>query len=389
MEINGIKLNSFDSSHVREEYGTSLCIAPQKVWSLPKNKAHMKETILNSDEYFKLVKKDGYWYQYEKNLAGKSFMFSKTISKKNKLYSNKADNVPHIVEFLSEAVPSGTILVGETYLKGKRSSDVTKVMGCLAPKAIKRQENDEDKIIFYIHDILMYNGTLICNQQNYVRYQILKKVFNDCGLANNKFIELAEEIITDDGVGALQSLFNDGEEGMVLKKKTGIYHPDARPAWELIKFKKSTGDLDVICLGFEPPNKVYNGSQLDTWDLWVDEYNRVHSSKLQPHYIPVTKAYVKNWIGALKIGVYDGNDLIQLGTVSSGLTEVLLEMIKNDPELFINKPLTIGAMEINYKDKTLRHAYVNSKVGYYGFRDDLELTDCTWEKMCSAEVGGN
>lgn len=384
MEVNGIKINKFEASEVRQRFGSSLLIDPMKIWALPKNRAHMKEELLNSDEYFKLEKKDGYWYQYEKNTEGNSAMFSRTISKKTGYYLDKSGNIPHIAKVLDEKLPSGTILIGETYIPGKTSSDVTTIMGCLAPKAVARQEEDESKRIHYfVHDILMYNGTLLLNVDNYVRYQILKKVFNDCQIFD-PYIELAQEITTD-GVEALNDLLNSGEEGLVLKKKAGRYHPAAKPAWETIKFKRTTGDLDVICLGFEPPTKEYTGSEIDSWKYWADELNKIHSTPGAGR-IPVTKAFASGWIGALKIGVYDEGNLIQLGTVSSGLTEALLSVIESDPDTFLNKPLVVGAMEINEEDKTLRHPYINSKKGYYGFRDDIDIEDCTWDKMLIAKM---
>ena len=124
MEINGVKINGFDASGVKENFGTSLLIDPMKVWALPKNKSHMKEELLNSEEYFKLVKKDGYWYQFEKNSEGTSAMFSRTISKKTGYYLDKSGNIPHIADVLDKKLPKGTILIGETYLPGDRKSVV-------------------------------------------------------------------------------------------------------------------------------------------------------------------------------------------------------------------------------------------------------------------------
>lgn len=384
MKINGTKINEFEASAVRENFGTSLLIDPMKVWALPKNKGHMKEELLNSDEYFKLVKKDGYWYQYEKNSEGGSGMYSRTVSKKTGFYLDKSGNIPHIADVLDKKLPKGTILIGETYIPGKTSSDVTTIMGCLAPKAVARQEEDESKRMhYYVHDILMYNGKLLLEVDNYVRYQILKKVFNECQLLDS-YIELAEEVKTD-GVKALNDLLNKGEEGLVLKKKVGIYHPAAKPAWETIKFKRTTADMDVVCLGFEPPTKLYTGSEVESWKYWADNLNHIYSEKADGR-VPVTKAFANNWIGALKIGVYDEGEMIQLGTVSSGLTETLLRVIESDPDTFLNKPLVVGAMEVNEEEKTLRHPYINSKKGYCGFRDDIDIEDCTWEKILIAEM---
>lgn len=374
MKINNTEINDFNSADIDSLYPKAMMIMPMKVWSLPKNKSHMKEEVLNDDKYFKTVKKDGYWYQLEKTMDGECFLFSKTVSKKTGLLSEKGENVPHIIQPLLSKIPNGTVMVGEIYIQGKTSSDITKIMGCLPEKAIERQKLDEDKVSFYVHDLLMYKNTSLLEVGAYDRFKLLTKAFEICGLNDEPFIEIAE-LITTDGVEALSRLLNEGEEGLILKLKDGAYFPDKRPSWNTIKFKRTTGDLDVVCMGYEAPTKIYAGKEINDWKYFDTDGTSV------------TKAYKNGWIGALKIGVYIDNVLTQIGTVSSGLTEDLLIKIAADPESFTNKALTVGAMEINEEDKTLRHPFVNSKVGTFGFREDMDIKDCTWEKMLVAKIG--
>ena len=54
-------------------------------------------------------------------------------------------------------LPTDTILIGEIYYPGGSSKNTTEIMGCLAPKAIERQNGTYGKIHYYVHDILMYN----------------------------------------------------------------------------------------------------------------------------------------------------------------------------------------------------------------------------------------
>ena len=42
------------------------------------------------------------------------------------------------------------------------------------------------------------------------------------------------------------------------------------------------------------------------------------------------------------------------------------------------KPIEVSAMEMEADTKALRHGK------FLGFRDDLSLADCTWEKMIGA-----
>src|SRR5574344_767913 len=42
------------------------CIQAMKIWKLPDGKENMFPQVCNSGDYFAELKKDGYWYQFEK-----------------------------------------------------------------------------------------------------------------------------------------------------------------------------------------------------------------------------------------------------------------------------------------------------------------------------------
>ena len=44
----------------------ALCIEPMKVWKIPEGKEYKFAEVANSGDYFAELKKDGYWYQFEK-----------------------------------------------------------------------------------------------------------------------------------------------------------------------------------------------------------------------------------------------------------------------------------------------------------------------------------
>ena len=165
------------------------CIQAMKIWKLPDGKENMFPQVCNSGDYFAELKKDGYWYQFEKT-EHYSYLFSRNISANTGILTEKLNNVPHIAESL-DCLPSGTILIGEIYYPGKTSKDVTKIMGCLAPEAIIRQQSS-GLIHYYLHDVIRYNGVDLQDKGAWTRYQVLKAIWDKFNLSQYHFLELAE-----------------------------------------------------------------------------------------------------------------------------------------------------------------------------------------------------
>jgi ATP-dependent DNA ligase len=297
-------------------------------------------------------------------------------------------------------LPEGTILVGEIYYPGKRSKDVTPIMGSLPEKAIERQNGEYGLLHYYIHDILRYRNTDLISYGASIRYNILKAVYNKLfSLEKVDFIELAERV--DENIQEfVADALARGEEGAVLKKKTAPYTPGKRPAWDTIKIKK-TDTCDAVCMGFSDPTKYYNG-KLDVgpnytgkdakeWPYWVIEQrdsifpedSKIVSEKTVPigqteiirsplyGTVPVTKAYYHGWKTSMDVGAYDDNGtLVKIGSVSSGLNEDIQRIAGSNPELYIGEVVELAGMEKNHEDKTLRHFY------FKNFRDDKNPKDC-------------
>ena len=368
---------SFNIEAIQQYAPEAKCIPAMKIWKLPDGKEDKFSEICNSNEYFAQLKKDGYWYQYEKT-AHYQYLFSRNVSKTTGILTEKIANVPHIAEALS-CLPSGTIIIGEIYYPGKTSKDVTRIMGCLPEEAIKRQQQ-EGLIHFYIHDIIQYNNIDIQNEGAWARYQVLKRVWDKYNLSQYCYLELADVVIEDIQEATAEALQN-GEEGMVLKKKSYPYAPDKRPAWSTIKIKKMDY-VDVICMGFCDATKKYTGKETPIWKYWETpeglkegEYF-LWSCKYPGYYIPITKGYYYGWKTAVRIGAFDKNGkLIEIGTVASGLTDELREDFSKNPEKYLNRVVSIQCMEKNSKDHTLRHGF------FKGFRDDKNLEDCTLDTI--------
>lgn len=376
------------------------CIQAMKIWKLPDGKENLFPNACNSGEYFAELKKDGYWYEFEKT-EHYEYLFSRNVSATTGILTEKLANVPHIKEALS-ILPYGTILIGEIYYPGKTSKDVTKIMGCLAPEAIKRQQTN-GLIHFYLHDVIKYNGFNLQDEGAWTRYQVLVSIWNKYNLGQYPFMELAEAVETNIQEFTAEAL-SKGEEGAVLKKKDAVYSPDKRPAWSSIKIKKMDF-LDCICIGFEEPTKYYEGKEIGTWQYWevadpffYDCFEETHCfggwenyRKIQGNYYieylhnpslivndgdhlykPITKGYFYGWKTSMKLGALDDKgNIVEIGTVSSGLTDELKEQFSKNPELYLNRVVSIQCMQKDCKEHTLRHGF------FKGFRDDKNLEDCT------------
>lgn len=341
--------------------------------------AQLKQAC-ESGDYFGQLKKDGAFYQYVKGLNGKSYLFGRTISKKTGVLTEKGANVPHIMSAL-DCLPSRTVLIGEIYYPGKSSKDVVSIMGCLPEKAIERQNGEYGKIYYYIHDILIFNGVNLVSSKtnNELRYKILKKIFYLYHLNDFNYINLAFSW-TDNLYERIGDALSAGEEGMVIKKKDGIYEPGKRPMTNL-KAKK-VDFADVIIIGFETPTVEYYGKEIENWEYWVGTDDHESRLPIGHHYgelcvIAVTKPYYMEWNNSrIKIGAYNNEGkIINIGTIHSGISDFMKEDMSNNPDKYLNKVCSIQMMEKDSKEHTIRH-------GFFKFmREDKDPKDCTIESI--------
>lgn len=324
--------------------------APQLI-NKPKSEADLHQRLVSGD-YFGEVKKDGALYQIVKDVNGEVFLFSRTISKKTGFYVNKIDNVPHIKEWAIDCLPNDSILLGEIYYPGLTSKDVTKVMGALPDKAIARQNNNP--IHYYVHDILRWHGVSFLSKSNIERYEILLDV-PIYPYEELPWLEMTEAY-TDNLPAILESVFAAGEEGMVFKKKDGLYLPGKRPTYNV---KAKTEDtVDAIITGFVAPERVYTGKELDSWGYWEGD-------------TPVTKAYANGWVAGIEIGAWDNNGhVIPFASVTSGMTDFLRDDMAINSTKYLGKVVEVQCMSKDKDAMSLRHPRLIQ------IRDDKESTDC-------------
>ena len=369
-------MDYFNKDNISELYpeAEDMMLPAMLIWKLPAGKEDKLSEVCENGDYFLEEKVDGAFYQFVKT-QNYSYLFGRTVSRKTGLLTEKGANVPHIIDALS-AVPADTAIVGEIYVPGGTSKDVTSIMGCLAEKAIARQK--DNPIHFYLHDITFYNGEDVTALGAEDRYDLLHKLWDECGLAQYSFLRLAEKV-TENLEQTISDILARGGEGAVLKKKDAPYTPDKRHAWSTVKIKQMDS-IDLICTGFCSPTKEYTGKELETWPYWVkmtdDPRFGVEELSMSCKYgedgwQPVTKYYAFHQYSAIKIGAYDDNgELIELGTVSSGLTDEMKQNMSEDPELYLGRVVSLDCMSIDKRNKTLRHPV------FKAWRDDKNPEDC-------------
>ena len=370
----------FDKEKISEFFpgAEDLMIQPMLIWTLPANKKDKLSEICASGEYFAEEKLDGALYQFCRTDKG-NYLFGRTVSVKNGLLTNKIDNVPHINSALS-CLPCGTVIIGEIYVPGGTSKNVTSIMGCLPAEAIKRQDK-QGKIKYYLHDMIFYNGEDMQSWGAEARYQKLVEAWNEFHLEQFDFLRLAESF--DTGIEErLSQILAAGGEGIVLKKKDAPYSEGKRPAWATIKCKQMD-TIDLVCTRSIEATKEYTGKELETWPYWQERSERNQNGEYtwlssegqyyedylhNPHiYRPVTKPYFYGWKTAIGIGAYDDEgNLKEIGTVSSGLTDEMRAHLDD----YVGKVVALQCMSIDRKEKTLRHPIVKA------WRDDKNAAEC-------------
>ena len=338
------------------------------------------DAAMTNGEWCLQEKKDGCFYMLEKIDSEHIYLFSRTKSKKTGELAEKGANVPHIIKWAHDFLPDDTVLLGEIYIPGGHSNDVTSVMGCLPKNAIARQEAS-DWVHYYVFDCIRYCGHDLC--ENTVETRIgyyLETELYDCFELGNfiggympacEYVEMATTYTLGEnvniGIGCnsfqekLNEIFAAGGEGAVFKRLDGIYEPDKRPM-TCFKMKEHIDSVDLVIMDLLNPVKEYTGKELETWPYWEDE-------------VPVTKHYYYGWKNAFKVGAYKDGKLVEVGRVASGLTDELREDMAAHPENYIGKVAQISCMSLNKKDHTVRHPVFEQ------LRPDKNADDCLLDEI--------
>ena len=350
--------------------------APPKSWSAEKIKDTTTSRIF-SGEWWGAQKRDGAFYKFIKDEDGNMFLIGRSKSKSGD-YLDKYDWVPHLHSFF-ESLPNGTCLLGELYMpRDEQAKTTTSIMNCLQPKAIKRQEKEENKLHYYIFDILADGGQSLIDCPAQDRFDILNSCKHTYG---EGYHEWAEYYTGKELWDVLQNLLADGYEGVVITRGGAPYQPGKRPSKDCLKVKKELQEtIDCVIIGANSPTKIYSGKEPETWEFWLNEstlekitaseylektHNTIYAAYADgAPVVPVTKNWFYGWAGSLKLGLYDGDKLVHVGDLS-GVTDEVKEHWKD----YIGTVAEISCMEI-HDTGGLRHPKLIS------YRNDKPAKDC-------------
>lgn len=364
--------------------------APSTSWSPDKKKDNAISKIF-SGEWIGSQKRDGIWMMLVKDEFGNCYLRPRSKNTKGE-YVNKIDWVPHLSSFFEKVNP-GTVLLGELYLpRDEQAKTTTSIMNCLKEKAIGRQQKEEDKLHYYIFDVLAKDGTSLLQSKAEDRFNILSELST---AYQNPYVEWAVYKKGKELWEMLQDLLAEGYEGIVILNKDSFYEPGKRSNKTSLKIKKELQDtIDCVVIGAESPSKVYNGKEIETWPYWFNEQSnqRILAEKFlgENHvsiynsyesgapFTPVTKNWFFGWAGSWRLGAYKDGELIQIGKLS-GLTDEQKENWKS----YVGKVVEVSAMEIMDNEqggKGLRHPKLIQ------IRDDKSPTDCTYESIFGSSI---
>ena len=360
---------------------------PPSTWSDEKKKDNARMKIFSGD-FLGAEKKDGYFAKLIKDEDGNIILYSRSRGVNGK-FADKHEWVPHLNPFF-DALPNGTCLLGELYLPSQPGSkNITTIMGCLKDKAVSRQEKGE-KLHFYVFDCLAKYGKSLMDKPFKYRVECLKEGKSDsCEYVTNATYVSGKELWS-----LLQEVLGRGDEGIVITHVDGLYEPGKRPSKTTLKIKKELQQtIDCFFTGVgSAPTHIYTGKEIEGWQYWENSMtgDKINGQMYKEYkagcpIVPVTKGYYHGWCGSMEIAVlskcptaktkingvaYDGYAIYPIGWLSG-----LPDEMKANPKKYAFKPIEVTAMEWDAWNHTLRHGKM------VGWRQDLELGDCTFEKI--------
>lgn len=359
--------------------------APPSSWTDQKKKDHAHNAIFSGD-WLGAEKKDGYFAKLIKDEDGNIILYSRSRGVNGK-FADKHEWVPHLNPFFEE-LPNGTCLLGELYFPSKPGSrNVTTIMGCLKEKAVERQTKGE-KLHFYIFDCLAWAG------ENWLKKFAKDRFSFISGKINREYVSTATYYRGKELWAMLQEILARGDEGIVITHKCAEYEPGKRPSKTTLKIKKELKQtIDCFFTGVgSAPTREYTGKEIETWSYWE---NLRTGAKVEGEYYkdymngapiePVTKGYYNGWAGSLEIAVFkksegskcriNGETYEDTVVYPIGWLSGVTDEMKAFPKKYAFKPMEVTAMEYDSFNHSLRHGKL------VGFRNDLTLKDCTFEKI--------
>ena len=355
--------------------------APPASWSAERKKENALNKIY-SNQWLASRKRDGIWMMFIKDMDGNLYLRPRAQNVK-KEFVNKIDWVPHLHSFFEEIDP-GTVFLGELYLpRDEQAKTTTSIVNCLLPKSLKRQEKEENKLHYYIFDVLAENGESYLNMRAKDRFDLLNSFHRAYG---ENYHHWAQYFYGEELWQQLQEILAEGGEGMVILNEDSLYQPGKRSNSVSLKIKKEVQEtIDCVIMGANPPTKLSNTNEPETWQFWFNELT--NTKLLEPNFlkdehktiyqayvegapvVPVTKNWFFGWAGSLKLGLYDGDNLVHVGDLS-GITEE----VRKDWKDYVGTVVEVSCMEI-HDTGGLRHPRA------INFMRDKNPKDCKMEQI--------
>ena len=360
--------------------------APSSTMSSEARRLKLEEMIDSGDYLFGL-KTDGNWSRAVITPERQALQ-TRGISTVTKTYGEIQDKVMFWRE-VRDAFKDTTVILGEVYLPGAIDKDVGSILRCLTPKAIARQK--DNPLRWRIFDVLALDGKDYMDTGFEERIKLIPVVVKRI---NSSLVEGVTYYEMDNSFfDKMGEIFSLGGEGAVCYRKDSVYMPGKRGphAWDTVKVKQEiSSEIDAFISGIVAGEKLYNGKDLATWQLWENHRTgeKVVGSyfgdyQLGGAYIPVTKNYFNNWPAAIQVSVYDRNgNEVPLCKVS-GLTEDFKTSLRDDTARWIGCPVTIGGMMVSSAKAdsegngiSIRHPLLKRIR-----ENDLNKEDCTLAKI--------
>lgn len=290
-------------------------------------------------------KYDGYSYL---NVEGRFFSKSLSSAAGSKGQPvEKTDRIPHLANILKAVYGQcGADLHGELYKLGGISDDVTRIMGCNADEAQRRQaqalEQDgySGPLHYMLIDIRAIHGKSLINEPHRIRRAILRWVYDRYiqPIDTHGYIQLTEELY-DDPCNEFKRIVTNGGEGIIIKREDALYVPGKKPANNWIKGKKKITH-DVVMMGLNAGTGKNAGL-----------------------------------FGSIEFGQVINGKLVKCGNCSSGLEDDMRAYIYNNADAMIKRKQVFEIEAIQESAKSFRNAV------FLRLRDDKEWNECIPENI--------
>lgn len=317
----------------------------------PDVRRHKLEQMIDSKEYAFGVKTDGNWSRAVITPERQALQ-TRGISTVTKTYGEIQDKVLFWNNVL-DAFNHTTVILGEVYLPGAIDKDVGAILRCLPAKALSRQR--KEPLRWRIFDILALDGMDMMNRPFVERIDYIPEVvrrINSPLVEGVTYYEMDEKFFDKMG-----EIFAAGGEGAVCYRKNSTYEPGKRGphAWDTVKVKQEiSSEIDAFITGIVPGEKLYNGKDIGTWQLWENHRTgeKVEGSYFGEYqqggpYIPVTKNYFYGWPAAIQVSVLDRNENEVPLCKVSGLTEEFKTELRDNPNRWMGCPVSISGMMVS------------------------------------------